>query len=139
MVQRKLAVNGPLSGMLTGMPFSWLWVFSFLLRHHSSYLDLCPAASTTTMQQPLAIPVIPRRHMELVIPKGGIGYRFNTPCPESLVRLPDWLSKFRSNVKASRAGVHWREQRVLVNGQAPQIIDQTVPFYLVFDTLNDNA
>ena len=83
--------------------------------------------------QPVPLVVDNRRHLEIITSTDGIAQRFKDKVPSKIEAIGHWIKAIRASMKRTKAGVHWLDQVVIVQGQPAQVISHTVPMTVVFD------
>ena len=130
----------------TGSANSWLWAY-FVFCCVTVRLPLCQDLPFPMAQpnpplahpmpilqgQPLPLIVDHRRHLEIITSSDGIAQRFRDKVPSKLEAISHWIKSVRASMKRTKAGVHWLDQVVVVQGQPAQTISHTVPMTVVFD------
>ena len=83
--------------------------------------------------QPVPLVVDNRRHLEIITSTDGIAQRFKDKVPSKIEAIGHWIKAIRASMKRTKAGVHWLDQVVIIQGQPAQVISHTVPMTVVFD------
>ena len=81
--------------------------------------------------QPVPLVVDNRRQLEIITSSDGIAQRFKDQVPSKIEAIGHWIKAVRASMKRTKAGVHWLDQVVVVQGQPAQVISHTVPMTVV--------